>query len=49
MNTGTIFVLLWSLPGAVHQIGGIRDKWASSAGISAQLPFHLCGLYCDMY
>lgn len=48
-NTGIIFVLLWSLPGAVHQIAGIRDKWASSAGIPAPLPFHLCGLFCDMY
>lgn len=49
MNTCIIFVLLWSLPGAVHQIAGIRDKWASSAGIPAQLPFHLCDLFCDTY
>lgn len=49
LNTGITFVLLWSLPRAVHQIAGIRDKWASSAGIPAQLPFHLCGLFCDMY
>lgn len=48
-NTGIISVLLWSLPGAVHQIAGIRDKWASSAGIPAPLPFHPCGLFCDMY
>lgn len=48
-NSGIIFVRLWSLPGAVHQIVGIRDNWASSAGIPAQLPFHLGGLFCDMY